>query len=375
LDAKIKILITGADGFIGKNLAEHLNANESYEVLSFDKGCDESLLDRYCAECSFVFHLAGINRPQNPSEFKEGNFEFTMTLLEKLATAHNSPPVLMSSSVQAELDNDYGKSKRAGEDALREYATNSGAQTFIFRLPNVFGKWCRPHYNSAVATFCYQIARGAPIQINNRETELMLVYIDDVVDVFINAMSGTVLIENGFAKVSPEYKIKLGKIADLLYDFSDSRVSLMCPPQVPGSFEKKLYSTYLSYLPVDGFKYALKMNADERGSFTEFLRTDGYGQISVNVAKPGITKGNHWHHSKNEKFLVVNGTGVIRFKKVDEPDIIEYYVSGQKFEVVDIPCGYTHSIENLGESDLVTVMWASEPFDPQKPDTVFLKVL
>lgn len=371
---KMKVLVTGAEGFIGKNLTARLNAAEKYEVLPFDVHTKERLLDSYCEECSFVFHLAGVNRPQDASEFMEGNLGFTVKLLEKLSKAKNKAPVLLSSSMQAELDNDYGKSKKASEDCLRKYAVDYGVKAYIFRLPNVFGKWCRPNYNSAVATFCHNIARGLPIQVNNSETELTLVYIDDVIDAFMDAINNTVFAQNGFAKVVKEHKAKLCYIADLLKGFAESRKNYFCPNQMPDSFEKKLYSTYISYLPEDDFKYGLKMNIDERGSFTEFLKTADYGQISVNISKPEVVKGNHWHNSKCEKFLVISGEGVIRFKKIDADEVLEYYVNGKKLEVIDIPCGYTHNIENLGNSDMVTIMWASESFNPDKPDTIFLKV-
>lgn len=371
---KLKILVTGSEGFIGKNLIEKLKNNDKYEILHYDINTDETLLNKYCEQCSFVFHLAGVNRPQNVSEFMEGNFGFTTILLNKLKSFSSCAPIVLSSSVQASLDNDYGKSKKAGEDYLRQYGIENNIKTYIFRLPNVFGKWCRPNYNSAVSTFCNNIASGLPIQVNNRETELTLVYIDDVVDAFICAMQDEVSLIDGFAKVPVEHKVRLGEIVDLLYSFVENRKNFFCPKQVKGSFEKKLYSTFVSYLPQNGFSYDLKMNADERGSFTEILKTLDYGQISVNISKPGITKGNHWHNSKNEKFLVVSGKGIIRFRKVDENEILEYYVSGDKLEMVDIPCGYTHSIENLGKTDLVTIMWANEMLDKDNPDTIFLKV-
>jgi UDP-2-acetamido-2,6-beta-L-arabino-hexul-4-ose reductase len=370
----MKVLVTGANGFIGKNLIARLQAQGNCEVLPFDINTNESLLDSYCKQCSFVFHLAGINRPQNASEFMHGNFGFTVKLLEKLSAAGNKSPVLLTSSTQAVLDNDYGKSKLAGEDFLRNYGIKNNIKTYIFRLPNVFGKWCKPNYNSAVATFCFNIANGLPITINNRETELTLVYIDDVVDTFIDALNGKFGCQNDILRIPTEHKATLGYIADLLNGFVESRLNLFCPAQAENSFEKKLYSTYLSYLPKDKFSYELKMNVDDRGSFTEFLKTLNFGQVSINISKPNITKGDHWHDSKNEKFLVVSGKGVIRFRKIGCDEIIEIFVSGNKLQVVDIPCGYTHNIQNLGDTDMVTVMWANEIFNKDKPDTVFLKV-
>lgn len=371
---KLKVLVTGSNGFIGKNLIEKLKMYDYCEVLPFDIDCDESLLDTYCKQCSFVFHLAGVNRPENPSEFMAGNFGFTTRLLEKLKRSRNKSPICLSSSIQATQNNDYGISKKAGEDYLIQYGKENEVNTYIFRLPNVFGKWCRPNYNSAIATFCNNIANGLPIQVNDRETELTLIYIDDVIDAMTEVMCGKIKTTDSFVCIPTQHKAKLGYIVDLLYGYVDSRKNLLCPKQAKGSFEKKLYSTYLSYLPQNGFSYDLKMNIDERGSFTEILKTLEYGQVSVNISKPGITKGNHWHNTKNEKFLVVSGSGVIRFRRVDMSDVLEYYVSGERLQVVDIPCGYTHNIENLGTTDMVTIMWANEVLDKDNPDTIFLKV-
>jgi len=289
-------------------------------------------------------------------------------LLEKLAENNNKSPILLTSSIQAELDNPYGRSKKAGEDLICSYGKENNVSTHIYRLQNVFGKWCKPHYNSAIATFCNNIASGKDITINDPNADMKLVYIDDVVNEFISIFEG-----NGEGIVTPVHEIKLGEIVKLLYKFKETRKNLSLP-NFYDTFEKKLYSTYLSYLPKDDFSYPLKMNTDERGSFSEFIKTPDRGQVSINVSKPNITKGNHWHHTKNEKFLVVSGKGVIRFRKPYEDEITEYYVSAEKLEVVDIPTGYTHNIENLGEHDMVTVMWANEAFDPEKPDTYFLKV-
>lgn len=380
----MNILITGAKGFIGKNLVVELknirdgksnvnNLTHDLVLYEFDKDSDPELLDEFCQNADFVFHLAGVNRPKEQSEFIEGNFGFTSTLLETLKKHQNSCPIMLSSSIQAELDNPYGISKKKGEELFFEYSQETGAKVYVFRFPNVFGKWCRPNYNSAVATFCYNIAHELPIQINDRNVNMTLVYIDDVVKELICALQGNAFKDGQFYKVRTEHKITLGEIADLIYSFKESRKTLLVPDMSDG-FIKKLYSTYLSYLPEQGFSYPLTMRSDQRGSFTEFLKSSDRGQVSVNISKPGITKGNHWHHSKNEKFLVVSGKGVIRFRKPDEENIIEYFVSGEKLKVVDIPVGYTHNIENLGTSDMVTIMWVNEIFDPENPDTFFLEV-
>ncbi|MGB4386396.1 MAG: capsular polysaccharide biosynthesis protein CapF [Caldicoprobacterales bacterium] len=369
----MKILITGAKGFIGKNLVAELKNRNYTDIFEYDKDTDPDLLDKYCKEADFVFHLAGVNRPKDESEFMEGNFGFTSTLLEKLKKYGNICPVMISSSIQAKLDNPYGRSKKAGEDLLFNYSQETGARVLVYRFPNVFGKWCRPNYNSAIATFCHNIARDLPIIVNDPKNVLNLVYIDDLVNELINALEGKENRVGDFCEVPVVYTVTLGKIVELIYSFKKSREELSIP-DMSDEFTKKLYSTYLSYLPEDQFSYELKMNVDNRGSFTEFIRTLDRGQVSVNISKPGITKGNHWHHTKNEKFLVVSGNGVIRFRKIDSDEIIEYFVSGDKLEVVDIPPGYTHNIENLGDTDMVTIMWANEPFDPQNPDTYYLEV-
>lgn len=369
-----KVLVTGAKGFIGKNLVLELKNRKTFEIFECDVDTTEEQLAQFAKECEFVFHLAGVNRPQRTEEFMEGNYGFTTKLLEILQKNGNRSPILMSSSIQAKLDNDYGKSKKAGEDYILDYGSKNSIATYVFRLPNVYGKWCRPNYNSAIATFCNNIARGLEIKVNDRSTLLTVVYIDDVVNAFIDATDGIVARDDdGYCKVSIEDKITLGEIVDTLYSFKDSRKTLSVANMNRGVI-KKLYSTYLSYLPEDEFAYDLRMNADARGSFTEFLRTDGQGQVSINISKPHIVKGNHWHHTKNEKFLVVKGTGVIRFRKIGTDKVIEYPVSGDKLQVVDIPCGYTHNIENVGDDDMVTVMWANEPFDKDRPDTFYEEV-
>jgi len=369
----MKILITGASGFIGKNLISELRNRDYAEIFEYDIDTDPNLIDQYCKQADFVFHLAGVNRPENESEFMEGNFDFTSKLLFALKKHHNTCPIMISSSTQASLNNPYGVSKKAGEQLLIDYAKETGAKVLIYRFPNVFGKWCRPNYNSAVATFCYNIAHDIPITVNDRTIKMNLIYIDDLVNELIDALEGNENQVGEFCKVNPVHEITLGSIVDLIYSFKESR-ELRSIPNMSDSLTKKLYSTYLSYLPEIGFSYELKMNKDIRGSFTEFIKTPDYGQVSINISKPGITKGNHWHHTKNEKFLVVAGKGVIRFRKIGSDKVIEYFVSGEKLEVVDIPVGYTHNIENLGISDMVTVMWVNEVFDSEAPDTYFVEV-
>ncbi|MBC8532365.1 capsular polysaccharide biosynthesis protein CapF [Gehongia tenuis] len=369
----MKILVTGAKGFIGRNLIAQLKNRGYKDILLYDIDSEDGLLDEYAASCEFVFHLAGINRPKEQKEFMEGNFGFTATLLEALKRNQSHAPVLVTSSIQADLDNPYGQSKRAGENLIFDYGKETGNLTYVYRLPNVFGKWCRPNYNSVVATFCNNIAHDLPIVVHDPEVILNLVYIDDVVTELICALEGNAKQENQFCIVEPVHRVKLGEIADLLYSFKESRKNLEAP-NMGSPFIKKLYSTYLSYLSEEDFAYPLTIHADQRGSFTEFIRTNSCGQFSINISHPGITKGNHWHNTKNEKFLVISGQGVIRFRKIDEQRIIEYNVSGDKMQVVDIPVGYTHSITNTGNSDMVTVMWANECFDPEHPDTYFLEV-
>lgn len=369
----MKILVTGAKGFIGKNLIAELKNRKYDDIFEFDRDTDLNLLESYCKEADFVFHLAGVNRPKEQTEFMEGNFGFTSELLTTLKKHNNNCPIMVSSSIQAELDNPYGESKKAGEDLLFSYSEETGAKVLVYRFPNVFGKWCRPNYNSAVATFCHNVAHDLPIQVNDPSVVMNLVYIDDVVNELINALEAKENKVGKFCEVSVVHTITLGEIEDLIYSFKKSREDRSVP-NMADEFTKKLYSTYLSYLPEDKFSYELKMNVDHRGSFTEFIKTSDKGQVSVNISKPGITKGNHWHHTKNEKFLVVSGKGVIRFRKINSEEIIEYFVSGDKMEVVDIPTGYTHNIENLGDTDMVTIMWANEAFDPEKPDTYFLEV-
>jgi len=370
----LKILVTGARGFVGKNLVERLKLNSENELFLYDIDTDPALLDKYTKECEFVFHLAGVNRPEKEEDFMKGNFGFTSILLDKLKNYNNKAPILITSSIQAALDNPYGKSKKAGEDLMREYSNETGAKVYIYRFTNLFGKWCRPNYNSVVATFCYNIANNLPIQVNDENVTLNLAYIDDVVDEILNALDGKgTLGEDGFYKIPVSYSVTLGHIASLIKSFRESRENFYIV-DMKDEFTKKLYSTYLSYLPKNEFAYTPKMNIDERGSFTELFKSVDRGQVSVNISKPGIIKGNHWHNTKNEKFVVVSGEALIKFRKVNEEEITEYKVSGDKIEIVDIPCGYTHSIENIGNTDLVTIMWANEVFDKDNPDTYYLDV-
>lgn len=372
----MNVLVTGAKGFIGKNLISELERREGVCVLPFDIDTPSELLDEYCRECDFVFNLAGVNRPEHVEEFMEGNFGFATTLVETLKKYGNTCPVMNSSSIQAALENPYGKSKKAGEDMMFSYGLESGAQVYIYRFPNVFGKWCRPNYNSAVATFCHNIAHNLSIQVNDRSTVMHLVYIDDVVEELLQALDRHPHVNaDGYCYVPVEHEITLGEVVNLLYSFRESRSNFMIPDMTENSFEKKLYSTYLSYLPEEEFAYPLVMHEDARGSFTEILKSTNRGQVSINISKPGITKGNHWHHTKNEKFVVVSGKALIRFRKYGEDRVIEYHVSGDKLEVVDIPTGYTHSIINEGDTDLVTLMWCNECFEPGKPDTIYEPVV
>lgn len=382
----MKILVTGAHGFVGKNLCATLyniaaGKDRSYgmdtaiEVYEYDVDTDAALLDSYCRDCDFVFHLAGVNRPQDPAEFMTGNFGFTSTLLDALRRHKNTCPVMISSSIQAALDNPYGLSKRAGEELLFAYGAEAGADVLVYRLPNVFGKWCRPNYNSAVATFCHNVANDLPIQVNDRATQLTLVYIDDVVDELMRALMGKATRDGVYCRVPVEHKVTLGEIVDLIYAFHEQPSTLMMPEIPAGSFAKKLYSTYLSYLPAEKAVFDLKMNVDDRGSFTELLKTASCGQVSVNISKPGITKGQHWHHTKWEFFMVVSGVGRIEQRKIGSDEVLTFDVSGECIQAIHMLPGYTHNIINLSDTqDLVTLMWANELFDPNKPDTFFEKV-
>ena len=388
----MKILITGAKGFVGCNLVENLknirdgkdrvhDIPKDLEIMEYDIENNLEELDGFCKKADFVFNLAGVNRPKNNEEFMEGNFGFASTLLEKLKKHNNNCPVMLSSSIQASLTgryagSDYGKSKLAGEELFKEYSKETGAKILIYRFPNLFGKWCRPNYNSVIATFCNNIANDLPIQVNDRNTQLSLVYIDDLVEELLNTIIGKEnRDENGYCFVKEVHEVTLGKIADLLYEFKESRKNLYIPDMTEGSFEKKLYSTYLSYLAPDNFAYKLKMNVDNRGSFTEIVKSLDRGQVSINISKPGITKGQHWHNTKTEKFIVVAGTGLIQLRKIGSDEIVEYKVNGEEITVVDMIPGYTHNIINLSETEnLVTIMWCNECFNPNRPDTFFEEV-
>lgn len=396
----MKILVTGAKGFVGKNLCAALkNVQEGkdktrgidsdIEIFEYDIDTDKNLLDIYCNEADFVFNLAGVNRPQNQEEFMEGNFGFASTLLYTLKKYNNTCPVMLSSSLQATLigryaEGDYGKSKKAGEDLFFRYCEETGAKVYIYRFPNLFGKWCRPNYNSAVATFCNNIANDLPIQVNDRAIELTLLYIDDLVDEMFAILRGmphrcefdglneVAKADGRFCYCPITHKVTLGEIVDLLNDFKNQPSTLLMPEIPYNSFAKKLYSTYLSYLPEEKVSFPLKMNVDPRGSFTELIKTEKCGQVSVNISRPGITKGQHWHNTKWEFFIVVSGKGLIQQRKVGTDEVLNFEVSGEKIEAIHMLPGYTHNIINLSDTeDLVTVMWANEQFDPDKPDTFF----
>lgn len=398
----MRILVTGANGFVGKNLVAalknikdgkdrtHPNLNIE-EIYTYDIDSSAELLEEACKNAGFVFNLAGVNRPQNTEEFMQGNFGFASTLLDTLKKYNNTCPVVLSSSIQATLvgryDGDYGRSKKAGEDLFFEYAEKTGAKVLVYRFPNLFGKWCRPNYNSAVATFCNNIANDLEITVNDPSVQLELLYIDDLIDEMLLAVEGkehhcefdgidTVLCDNGKYCAAPiTHKVTLGEIVELLESFKNQPQTLLMPEIPYNSFAKKLYSTYLSYLPKEKAIFDLRMNCDDRGSFTELLKTEKCGQFSVNISKPGITKGQHWHHTKWEFFIVVSGHGLIQMRKVDSDEVLNYDVTGDKIQAIHMLPGYTHNIINLSETEnLVTVMWANEQFDPSHPDTFFLEV-
>ena len=396
----MKILVTGAKGFVGKNLCAQLNNIKSgkakcygnmtvSQVYEYDIDSTLEQLDSYCKEADFVFNLAGVNRPQNPEEFMQGNFDFASTLLNMLKNHGNTCSIMLSSSIQATLqgrfgDSEYGRSKKASEELFFEYAKETGAKVLVYRFPNLFGKWCRPDYNSAVATFCNNYANDLPIKVNDPNVELELLYIDDFVDEMIAALKGeehhcefegveTVLRDNGrYCAVPTTYKVTLGEIVALLEEFKKQPETLLIPSISTGSFAKALYSTYLSYLPKEKVSFPLKMNVDARGSFTELVRTLDKGQVSINISKPGITKGQHWHNTKWEFFIVVAGKGLIQQRKIGTNEVLNFEVSGEKIEAVHMLPGYTHNIINLSKTEnLITVMWANELIDPNKPDTYF----
>ena len=404
----MKILVTGAKGFVGKNLCAQLNnikdgkcvipglTGNLEAVYEYDIDSSVEDLERYCADCDFVFNLAGVNRPQTPEEFMQGNFGFASLLLDTLKKHTNTCPVMISSSIQATLagrfgTSEYGKSKKAGEELMFEYEKETGAKVLVYRFPNLFGKWCRPNYNSAVATFCNNIANDLPIQVNDRSVEMELLYIDDLVDEMIAALKGNEhrcdydgidvvpVIPSSTGDLTGRYcycpvthKITLGEIVDLIYTFADQPKTLMIPEIPENSFAKKLYSTYLSYLPKEKVSFPLKMNVDDRGSFTELVHTLNCGQVSINISNPGITKGQHWHNTKWEFFIVVSGHGLIQQRRVGSDEVLNFEVSGDKIEAVHMLPGYTHNIINLSDTEnLVTVMYCNEIFNPNKPDTYF----
>ena len=399
----MKILVTGAKGFVGKNLCAQLHniregKNKSYgeltisEVFEYDIDSTLDQLDTYCLSCDFVFNLAGVNRPQNQEEFMQGNFGFASTLLDMLKKHHNTCPVMISSSIQATLagrfgTSEYGKSKKAGEELMFEYGQEVGAKVLIYRFPNLFGKWCRPNYNSAIATFCNNIANDLPIQVNDRSVEMELLYIDDLVDEMMSALVGNEhRCEFDGVETMPQadgkycccpitHKTTLGEIVDMIYAFAEQPKTLNIPEIPANSLAKKLYSTYLSYLPKEKVAFPLKMNIDQRGSFTELVHTLNCGQVSINISKPSITKGQHWHNTKWEFFIVVSGHGLIQQRKIDSDEIIEFEVTGENIQCIHMLPGYTHNIINLSDTqDLVTVMYCNEIFNPNKPDTFFLPV-
>lgn len=369
----MKILVTGAKGFVGRNLVWGLRNNGFNDIYEYDIDTETSLLDQYTKDCEFVFNLAGVNRPKSDEEFYEGNLHFAQKLIDSLIKNNNRSPVLLTSSIHAENENEYGKSKKAGEDALFKYSKQYGVKVLIYRLQNLFGKWCRPNYNSVVATFCHHIAYGLPIDLYNAETVVPLVYIDDLLEELMRALAGNETKNGEYCCVPLYYQVSLGRLAELLYSFKNSRQSLAAADMSDG-FTKKLYSTYTSYMPEHELSYPLNVVADERGSFAEFIKSESGGQFSVNVIKPGVTKGNHWHHTKVEKFLVVSGEGLIRFRNITSGGMAEYHVSDKKLEVIDVPVGMTHSITNTGNKDMITVIWANEPYNPDKPDTYYLEV-
>ena len=399
----MNILITGAKGFVGKNLVENLKCVRDGknttrpelridEIYEYDVESDKEQLFYYCERADFVFNLAGVNRPKDEEEFMKGNFGFASELLEALKRYKNTCPVMLSSSVQATLagrfqTSEYGKSKLAGEELFFDYSRETGAKVLVYRFPNLFGKWCRPNYNSAVATFCYNTANDLPLTINDRNTVLELLYIDDLVEGLLDALEGKAQYceyegveakgekDGRYAYIPVTHKVTLGEIADTLEEFKTQPESLIMPEISAGSFAKKLYSTYLSYLPKEKVSFPLKMNVDNRGSFTELLKTTNCGQFSVNISKPGITKGEHWHNTKWEFFIVVSGRALIQERKIGTDEILEFYVSGEKIEAVHMLPGYTHNIINLSDTeDLITLMWANESFDKNRPDTFFEKV-
>lgn len=367
----MKVLVTGSNGFIAKNLIEHLKRDESIELYLFSKKDSVNLLEAYVREVDFIFHLAGVNRPQNVREFYEGNSNLTKIIVDTLKLTKKTTPIVLSSSTQAELDNDYGKSKLEAEELLLEYAKATKAPIYIYRLPNVFGKWSKPNYNSVISTWCHNIANDLEIHVNNRDAELNLVYVDDVVNSFMQKLENRS--DDKYVLIDTVYKKTLGEIEKLLYEFKENRKTLLIP-NVASGFERVLYATYLSYLATDNFSYELKGHQDNRGTFYEILKTLDSGQFSLSTTAPGILRGNHYHHSKNEKFLVIRGEALIEFRHIVTDEIISYKVSDKKMEVVEMIPGYTHNIKNTGSEEMLLFLWANETFDQNNPDTYFLEV-
>ena len=371
----MKVLITGARGFIGKNLAVSLALRADTQVLSFDVDNTREELCALLAQADAVIHLAGVNRPQDPAEFEAGNADLTRALVAALLSARRAVPVVLSSSSQAALDNPYGRSKRAAEEAVLTYGRASGAPVYVYRFPNVFGKWCRPHYNSVVATFCHQAARGLPLRVDDPAHMLTLLYIDDLLDEMARALAGQVTPgEDGLCRVPCTHTLTLGELADRIEGFAAARQDFTLRAPMDDALTRKLYATFLSCLPEEGFAVPAVQHSDARGYFAELIRSPAFGQVSVSRTRPGVTRGQHWHHTKAEKFIVVQGRAVIRFRRLGTDEVLAYKVSGDRVDVVDIPPGYTHAIENVGQDDLVLIIWASELFDPARPDTYYEEV-
>lgn len=367
----MKVLVTGSNGFIAKNLIEHLKRDKNIELYLYSKKDSLNILEAYVKEVDFIFHLAGVNRPKDVSEFYEGNSNLTKIIIDILRKENKNTPILLSSSTQAEKDNDYGKSKLEAENLLIDYSKEADANIYIYRLPNVFGKWSKANYNSVIATWCYNIANNLEIQVNNKDVELCLVYVDDVVKSFIKKLDNKS--SEKYFEVNPVYKKTLGDIEKLLYAFKENRKTLVIPAVASG-LERALYATYLSYLSINNFSYELQGHKDDRGAFYEILKTLDSGQFSLSTTAPGVTRGSHYHHTKNEKFLVVKGEALIQFKHIVTNEIIGYKVSDNKMEIVEMIPGYTHNIKNTGNEEMILILWANENYDPKAPDTYFLEV-
>ncbi len=368
-----KVLVTGANGFIGKNLCVQLDRDEDIQILRFGSNNTHTELQKLIQEADFIFHFAGVNRPKDEVEFDTGNRELTEVITTELQKINKQTPIFLSSSIQAKLDNPYGTSKKAAEELLFSLSKNNDNPVYVYRLPNVFGKWCRPNYNSVVATFCNNIATGQDITINDPTTKLTLVYIDDVIRECLKCLNDKLKPSTTIHSISKEFTVNLKELADTIYSFKSSRETGLLP-SFESDFERYLYATYTSYLETDNFDYELEMKHDERGWLSEFVKSKQFGQIFVSKTKPGITRGNHWHHTKIEKFLVVSGEAEVKFRKLETKEVYRYKVTGEKLKVLDIPAGYTHSITNTGKDELITIFWSDEIFNPEEPDTYFLEV-